>query len=102
MADSVRMADLSPLARGMEGFRRLDPEERVLSERLGADIAATEIAQNHKEVPDVQSALRTGEHEGSGSPRRRRRKPGQEEHDEHTAEEPPPECDEGHLINIKV
>ncbi len=102
MPDSVRMADLNPLSRGLENFRHLDPEERVLEERLGTQAAAERLTEAHKEVPHVETApeAHVGEpSERQGKGRRRDRR--QPQHRQ-VAEEPLPEREEGHLLDIQV
>ncbi|MEW6489973.1 MAG: hypothetical protein AB1578_18945 [Thermodesulfobacteriota bacterium] len=104
MADSVRMVDLAVLSRGMEAFRRLDPEASVLAQRLATQAAVKRVEELHKEVEAP---------ERSAESRVRPRDPRDErdrQHRERPGDGPPgdsedeglPEREEGRLLDIKV
>lgn len=101
MGDAVRMMDLTGLARSLDEFRRLDPEQRAAAERLAARASQRHIDRVHE---DVARAEGTAEAHGEVRDRERdarghRRRP--------DVPDPPdseavPEVDEGHLLDIKV
>ena len=107
MADSVRMMDLASLTRGLEQFRRQDPEHKVLAQRLATEAAVHRMEQVHREVTDTQRAA-------EARVRSRDRRSGRErepshgesqrdpEHPEAERGTAPPETEEGHVIDIKI
>lgn len=102
MADSVRMIDLAAQERGLENFRRIDPEQRVLSERLAADAAALKVENAKKDVSETERAAgarirpRTRDGEGQGDDSDGRSPP------EEQRAEAVPEQDEGHVLDVTV
>ncbi len=104
MPHSLRMMDLASLTRGLEEFKRLDPEQKVAANRLATQAAVHRVEQVHR---DVTHAERPGESRmrdrEAGSDERRNpdgrqaEGGGQEE-----SEACPPEADEGRVLDIKV
>ena len=104
MADSVRMMDLAALTRGLDEFRRLDPEHRVLAHRLATQAAVKRLEETHKDVEradrSAEGRLRPRDRDGE---RRQAQQQGQEASSSNDPEaEPVPERDEGRLLDIKV
>jgi len=107
MPDGVRMMDLAALTRGLEEFKRLDPEQRVLANRLATQAAVHRVEQVHR---DVTAANRAGEtrirdrdrDRRSGSEGEGQRRADAEEKEDAEVETCPPEADEGHVLDIKV
>lgn len=104
MADSIRMVDLGALSRGMEAFRRMDPEAGVLAQRLATQAAVKRVEELHKEVqaPDRSAGSRIRSRDpGDERHRQQREQPedgprGDPHHDE------PLDPEEGRLLDIKV
>ena len=104
MADSVRMIDLAALTRGLDEFRRLDPEQRVLAHRLATQAAVKRVEETHK---DVERANRSAEGQVRPRDQEGERRSGQEEERhassrEEREAESVPERDEGRILDIKV
>ncbi|WP_025322523.1 hypothetical protein [Deferrisoma camini] len=105
MPDGVRMMDLAALTRGLEEFKRLDPEQRVLANRLATQAAVHRVEEVHR---DVTAANRAGETRVRDRDRRSdsegegQRHAGAEEGEDAEVESCPPEADEGHVLDIKV
>jgi len=103
MADSVRMADLSPLSRGLEGLRRLDPEQRVHTDRAGTQTAAEHLTEVHKDVPNADEATETHDHDQAEQRKSRHRRDAKSgTAPAEAAAEAPPESSEGHLLDIQA
>ena len=104
MPDSVRMIDLGALSRGLESFRRVDPEQRVLSQRLGVRAALQRVEETHRDVTesDQTSGAAVREHEEDEAGRKDSGEPAGQEDGEESELALPPEVDEGHLLNIRV
>ncbi len=104
MPDGVRMMDLAALTRGLEEFKRLDPEQRVLANRLATQAAVHRVEEVHRDVTAADRAdetrVRSDAREGRRHPHRQpERRPPPEE--EETAD-PPPEVTEGHVLDLKA
>ncbi len=105
MPDGVRMMDLASLSRGLEEFKRLDPEQKVLANRLATQAAVHRVEEVHRDVTGAEQAeearIRDRDHrEGGrrGSPDDRRDPP----REPPEPEEPPPEVAEGHVLDLKA
>lgn len=104
MPDGVRMMDLAAMSRGLEEFKRLDPEQKVLANRLATQAAVHRVEEVHRDVTGTEQAeearIRDREHrEGHGGNRDDRRPPPR---DRQKPEEPPPEVTEGHVLDLKA
>jgi hypothetical protein len=102
MADSIRMIDLAGLTRGLDEFRRMDPEQRALADRLAARAAARQRDEVHEDVANAEGPTRTriDEHHGQGPDHDRRR--GRDHREEEATKDASPEREEGLLLDIKV
>lgn len=102
MADSIRMMDVAGLARGLDEFRRIDPEHRVLAERLAARAADRHRVEVHEDVAgtDGLAQTRLGEHQGQGEHHDRRRE--RQLADREAPKDESPEREEGLLLDIKA
>ncbi len=104
MSDSLRMMDLASLTRGLEEFKRLDPEQKVAANRLATQAAVHRMEQVHRDVThaerpgEARIRDREGGSDGRRNPGGRRGDGGQRDE----AEACPPEADEGHVLDIKV
>lgn len=104
MADSVRMVDLAVLSRGMEAFRRLDPEASVLAQRLATQAAVKRVEELHKEVeaPERAAASRIRPRDPRDEQHRQQRERPEDGPPDGAEEEGLPEREEGRLLDIKV
>jgi hypothetical protein len=102
MADSIRMIDLAGLTRGLDEFRRMDPEQRALADRLAARAAARQHNEVHKDVANAEgpTRARVDEHHGQGPDHDRHRERDHPEEEE--TKDASPEREEGLLLDIKV
>ncbi|MBI5018291.1 MAG: hypothetical protein HZB55_22730 [Deltaproteobacteria bacterium] len=102
MSDSVRMMDLAGLTRGLDEFRRLDPEQRALAERLAARAAARHLEEVREDVPDAgaaaQARLDDRQRQGQGGRHPQDHRP----KDPEPSRDAAPEREEGLLLDIKV
>jgi hypothetical protein len=99
------MVDLGVLSRGMEAFRRLDPEASVLAQRLATQAAVKRVEELHKEVEAAERSaeLRIGPRDPQDQRHRQRKArseltPPREE----VADEALPEREEGRLLDLKA
>ncbi len=104
MPHSLRMMDLASLTRGLEEFKRLDPEQKVAANRLATQAAVHRVEQVHRDVTHAErpGEARIRDREGASDGRRN---PEDRQADGGRREEPetcPPEADEGHVLDIKV
>jgi len=104
MSDSLRMMDLTSLTRGLEEFKRLDPEQKVAANRLATQAAVHRMEQVHRDVTHAERPEearirdREGGSDGRRDPENRQAHGGRGEEPEAC----PPEADEGHVLDIKV
>lgn len=104
MSDSVRMIDVAGLSKGLESFRGLDPEQRVLAERAGIRAAIRRVEEARKDVMEAERASEAEIRE-HGDGQYGRQEPDDSDRelaDGESETDLPPEMDEGHILNIKV
>ncbi len=104
MADSVNMMDVAAMTRGLREFRRIDPEQRVLADRMATEAAVSRVEQSHRDVDEAQRSEEARLRDDDRDRRRGRRdRSGADERREAAApDEPVPERDEGRVLDIKV
>lgn len=104
MADSIRMIDVGALTRGLDEFRRLDPEHRVLAHRLATQAAVRRVEESHQDVegPDESEEARLRRRDPDDERGGTQRDGHQAASGEEQEPEPVPERDEGRLLDIKV
>ena len=104
MPDSVNMMDVAGLTRGLREFRRIDPEQRVLADRMGTEAAISRMEQSHRDVEQAERSEQARLRDEDRDRRRDRRdRSGAGERREAAAsDEAVPERDEGRVLDIKV
>ncbi len=104
MSDGIRMMDLAVLSRPLDELRRVDPEQKVLAERLAARATVRHLERIHEDVASTEatSETRVDDHPGKGG--RRGSEGGNPRHQEPQEDEPGsvPERQEGLVLDIKA
>ena len=104
MTDSIRMMDLAALSRTLDQFRGLDPEHRLLADRMAVRAAEKHLERIHQDVLESHRTeeARVDEHTADQNRKRRARHSLEAEEVSEPAQETVPESDQGHLLDIKV